>query len=367
MSEIVIFGWSEVGKKLFEYFESNGMRVSGICDNSALKIRGGTRCKIDLPAEAVKRFPSATYYLASMYHQKQMHSQLTDLGISGENIKVSLPESVIESVKKEAAQNTRNALNNIKFQVSIARHCNLNCAMCNHFAPLSGEWFLDIGRYERDIKRMSELFLGEADHILLLGGEPLLNPEIGHFLSLTRSFFERAEISIVTNGILIKNMSEAFWKSCKDNNAIIAVTKYPISIDYDEIKSICDDKNVAFEFQGISAATRTFNKEVLDLRGEQDYVRNFLSCRWSNNCITLSEGRLFSCRTPANIDIFNQYFGRDIRLTKDDYIDIYEANSKEEILNTLTTPMPFCRYCKMDSWTYDNEFRISSCDIGEWA
>lgn len=46
MEEIVIFGWSGVGKKLYKDFYEKGIAVSGICDNSRIrreKIGGGYR------------------------------------------------------------------------------------------------------------------------------------------------------------------------------------------------------------------------------------------------------------------------------------------------------------------------------------
>ena len=45
MQEIVIFGWSGIGKKLYEDFYEKGIAVSCVCDNSRTKrgLRGGYR------------------------------------------------------------------------------------------------------------------------------------------------------------------------------------------------------------------------------------------------------------------------------------------------------------------------------------
>lgn len=368
MDEIVIFGWSGVGKKLYKDFYEKGIAVSGICDNSRIrreKIGGGI--EVGTVQDTSIKFPNAIYYLASLYHQKQMKDQLLELGISKENIRTDLPESIIDEEMRDTSKKSQTRKNKITFQVSIAKHCNLNCAMCNHFAPLSEESFLDIEVFKKDIERMSELFGGEADGILLLGGEPLLNPDIDKYIKIARHYFKDAEIRIVTNGILLKRMSDAFWKACIDNKAVIAVTKYPINLDYEEIIQLCEEHNCAFDFMGISEATRTFNKECLDISGSQDYNKNFLRCRWGNSCITLDTGRLFSCRTPANIDIFNRYFDMNLEPLNDDFVNIYDSYTKEEVLQKLASPMLFCRYCNMNNWTYDNDFKISSRDISEWV
>lgn len=60
------------------------------------------------------------------------------------------------------------------FEYHVVDHCNLNCKGCGHCANLfNAPSFGDIDVYERDLKRLSELFEG-VGLIRLLGGEPLL-------------------------------------------------------------------------------------------------------------------------------------------------------------------------------------------------
>ena len=41
--------------------------------------------------------------------------------------------------------------------VQVCGHCNLRCAGCMHFAPTSGESFLDLDEYERDLGQFSRI------------------------------------------------------------------------------------------------------------------------------------------------------------------------------------------------------------------
>ncbi|MDR2096978.1 MAG: 4Fe-4S cluster-binding domain-containing protein, partial [Spirochaetaceae bacterium] len=64
------------------------------------------------------------------------------------------------------------------FQVLLCEHCNLNCKGCGACSPLAGESYLDPASYEKDCERLSALSGGIVEYIDLLGGEPLLHPEI---------------------------------------------------------------------------------------------------------------------------------------------------------------------------------------------
>lgn len=109
----------------------------------------------------------------------------------------------------------------LKFEVHLTDKCNLNCKGCMHFSCLCEETnLLDIHIYENDCKRISELTKGKIDNILLLGGEPLLHPNVKDFLIITRKYFPEISIpnrigiiDLVTNGILLHKQSDDFWET----------------------------------------------------------------------------------------------------------------------------------------------------------
>lgn len=61
------------------------------------------------------------------------------------------------------------------FEVNLADHCNMSCQMCDHYSQLSEPCFLDFEQFQKDIKRLGELYDHDLSYITLLGGEPLLN------------------------------------------------------------------------------------------------------------------------------------------------------------------------------------------------
>ena len=82
-------------------------------------------------------------------------------------------------------------------------HCNLNCKCCNHFSPIATPFFLKLEDFEKDMARIAVLTEGNIGRIWLIGGEPLLHPDIVAFLYSARKFFPDTHITLDTNGTLL--------------------------------------------------------------------------------------------------------------------------------------------------------------------
>lgn len=96
--------------------------------------------------------------------------------------------NIILILRKDNHNETK--ITKIQYEVHLADHCNLNCQMCDHFSPLANENFLSPDHYASDVERLSELFDHDANYIRLLGGEPLLHPQVVRFLKFQGSIFQ---------------------------------------------------------------------------------------------------------------------------------------------------------------------------------
>lgn len=256
----------------------------------------------------------------------------------------------------------------LRFSVHLVEHCNLNCWGCDHFSPLAQNEFTDPMRFEKDFRRLSELFHGNARRIRLMGGEPLLHPQINAFLQIARTCFKKAKINVVTNGVLLMQMGDDFWDTCRQFAINIEITKYPIHLNLAAIQQKAHNSGVTLEFYGKTDVTQKTSYHVpLDVTGGQEPRRNYFHCFHANNCIFLKDGRLYTCTVAPNIGHFNAYYGLAIPLTQADAIDIYQAKSAREIMRFLAKPIPFCRYCLVEKRTFNHPWRTSERDISEWT
>jgi len=255
-----------------------------------------------------------------------------------------------------------------QISIDISHHCNLNCQGCDHFSPLAEPRFYELEEFSRDINRLSELSGKTLGIIKLMGGEPLLNPNIIDYMKVSRECFPNTRIEIVSNGIILNNQSKEFWESCNKYSIIIVLTKYPINTNYTLAEETAKKYNVKLEYYGdTNEVIKQSYHMPMDLDGNQDCKTSFLNCYHANNCVMLKNGKLYTCTVAPNIEHFNKYFGKDLPLTDYDGIDIYKANNIQEVLQFLAKPIPFCRFCNVNGRTFGHKWEISKKDISEWT
>lgn len=257
------------------------------------------------------------------------------------------------------------------FLTHIVDHCNLKCRGCYHFSSLAKESFLDINEFERDIKRLSELFCGKMEKIVLLGGEPLLHPEIVKFFIITRKYFPEGELRILTNGLLLLQMKQEFYETMLSSNVELWVTKYPVPFDYSKAEEYAKTFGVDIHYFNSEAneSVRTLGYQPLDIDGKQNFKQNFIHCYRANECIDLKHGRMYPCIIPAEIKPFCDYFNVDLPVEKMDSVDIFEVSNGEELLDRLKCPIPFCRFCNRENIKIfgDIPWSKTKFNIKEWA
>lgn len=253
------------------------------------------------------------------------------------------------------------------FVLNILDHCNLRCRGCDHFACIAEERFVSVEGIKNDVVRLSELLHGAVTSISVMGGEPLLHPDLLEILSATRAAFPNTEIDVHTNGLLLLKMSEDFWKCCRENNIGIINTKYPINQDYEGMQRKAAEYNVRFKFMGKTGTIeKTSYKNPLDLEGRQNAALSFWECYHANHCVFLEDGKLYTCTVAPTAWIFNKKFGTHLELEPGDYLDIYAAQSAGEVYRFLAAPKPFCRYCAVSKRTTGYPWGRSKQEMSEW-
>jgi len=250
------------------------------------------------------------------------------------------------------------------FEVHLTEHCNLNCKGCSHFSPLAEKEFMDVEVFERDMARMAKLFdNNEIQRIRLLGGEPLLHPQVNEFIEIAAFYFPNIWRELVTNGLLLPDMSDSFWETCRATGTSIYISHYPVSLNYAMLEKKANKKGIGI----ITEPKQSFRKDVYDVSGSQDELLSHSSCFLFGNCCQLNNGRFFPCSISAYFHHFNSYFNLGISLSDDNCLDIYKARSKEEFFRLITTPVPCCKYCHVKMRKFGVKWEHSKKKIDEWT
>lgn len=257
----------------------------------------------------------------------------------------------------------------LQFQVDLTRHCNLNCVYCANYSPIAEEEFLSADEYEKDAKRLSELFDGEAKRIILQGGEPLLHPQIHDFLRITRECFPIGQIVIITNGIPLPSMDVAFWDACKEYRIEISPTEYPLSLDYGKLSDLTEEHGCVYlpHTFGIDRShPKEMGKNLISLQAQGSPERNFARCGNANRCITLRHGKLYTCAQSAVVGDLKRYFHLNLPISERNGVDIYSVESGEELMRKMARAIPLCAHCDLSLQVVYEPWRVSKKDRYEW-
>lgn len=247
--------------------------------------------------------------------------------------------------------------------VHLTDHCNLNCRGCTHFSNIAKPSFADPAQFEREFAQLARTFSGITE-IYLLGGEPLLHPDLMEFLSIARRHFPTSRINLMSNGVLVTRMSEEFWVAMHDNRISLVCDLYPIGLPVDEIESLCQRYGVPLEWTDPRAE---FFKLPIDETGSQDAEHSFKGCGGVNNCVLLREGRLYPCAYIAYIDILKDRFDLEgMQPGEDDSIDLFGSATPWEVFDFLCSPVPWCRHCDIDSIS-THQWARSERSLSEWT
>ena len=253
--------------------------------------------------------------------------------------------------------------------LNILDHCNLRCKGCDHFACIADPYFVPYETIHRDLDRLSEIFHGDYFmKMSVMGGEPLLHPDLLKILEDVRAHFPYVTIRLTTNGLLLLKQSEDFWRVCRENKVTIINTRYPINLDFNKMREKAKSEGVEFNhFEGTGDETvKTLFKKIINLKGDSDPVESFSKCHLSNYSNFLMEGKLYSCPFSCqSYRIFNQKFEQNLRMTENDYLDIYKVKDMQEVLNFTAKPKYYCRYCSGLSPKF--EWERSKQEMCEWV
>lgn len=247
------------------------------------------------------------------------------------------------------------------FEITATEHCNLQCAMCSHYSPLAEKSYLDIEEMVRDLRRMNELFKDYELTCCILGGEPLLHPEIDRIMSSCRSTLPTAHLQLCTNGILLKNMENSFWAALRENDIELIISAYPITLDYKLIEQKAQENGIK-KFERNNAVVDGFTKNIIQPK-PGNKRRNSIMCDAHHRSHTLSHGKLYTCHCSANIHLFNHYFRTNY--PEDNGVDIYTVETGEALLSKMEEPCSLCAYCRPDKYVV-KPWRRSKKEINEW-
>lgn len=187
-------------------------------------------------------------------------------------------------------------------ETNITVACQNKCVSCNHFVPLQKPQHAKPAQIERDLAALGRV--AHADAFGLLGGEPLLHPNIIDILDIAKRSKIADSIEVWTNGMLLDEMSPAFWHLTDK----IVVSVYPGKLQ-DDWHTMAQEKaklyNTAIEVKA--------NEPFTYLLNGKDAQEKYDTCWYRTFTHVVDNGFFYRCCTSPFIPklLLNRFEGTD--------------------------------------------------------
>lgn len=228
--------------------------------------------------------------------------------------------------------------------VHVLDYCNLNCKACSHFAPLAkGKGLVPVERYQENFFQLKSK-IPNICQMAILGGEPLLHPDLGRILEITRECYPYTNLHLVTNGLLLEKISQDLLKSIQKNDIVILLSLYPpLYHEIDRIISFLQRNHLRFQISRIEVfERRLFPRAWID--GSE-------MTKKCGHLMALRDNRIGRCVNALFTDYYNEAYGKDLPV--DPGIDIYGPETGAEIVKKLEQPLELCNQCCARDHVYE--------------
>lgn len=228
-------------------------------------------------------------------------------------------------------------------EIATASGCNLKCRGCSHFSNIVERTSLvTVKEFHRDMARLSEI-VPFIYTIRLLGGEPLLNPDIDRLAEEGRRYYPESHIWIVTNGLLLPKLSEEKLTNLAKCGTEIQISMYPPTLrQMPDIARVLDSHKIKYS---CSDPITVFRKRM-NLHGNSEPEFEFQHCPVGKDCHYLDRGKLSVCPAPQVASVLEDRFGLDMKGKEEDILDIHDPEVTFDFIERFLAKTPsMCRFC----------------------
>lgn len=247
-------------------------------------------------------------------------------------------------------------------EINAAEHCNLSCRSCSHQSPIMPRRYVDPERVYSDLSTLATVY--HAGQVSLLGGEPLLHPDLPAVAEAARRSGVADGVRVVTNGVLLPRMTPSFWAAVDE----VRVSMYPgHELEAGEIehcRRMAAEHRVTLKIKAMDEFFESY--AALGTKDSTLVKRVYESCTVAHlwRCHLVTEGWFFKCPHA-------HFLAKSLRLATDgpppDAIEIAaDSGFRRRLIRYLKSSVPL-RACTFCLGTAGRSFRHEQVPRGEWS
>lgn len=261
-------------------------------------------------------------------------------------------------------------------ETMLTQVCNLSCKGCTNYSDLPHKGYVTW----QQGKLWLESWLTRVDisDIGLMGGEPLINPEVGLWIDGVRALLPQAQIRFTTNGILLDRAFDVVEQLADSGNSVLKITVHENTVELEAIieyifnmfawepvtefgiKRYRTKNNFRFQINRPEQFLKTYRNDYRNMMPyDSDPISAFDTC-CQQTCPLLHNGRIYKCSTSGllaetldrfdnpNSQLWDQYLHKGIGSDCTD-------DELAAFLQNFGQPADICRMCPTSA---DTEFKI---------
>jgi Radical SAM superfamily/4Fe-4S single cluster domain len=253
------------------------------------------------------------------------------------------------------------------FELHVVEHCNLKCAHCCNMSPYLAERTLSVA----DVEEMCRVMARElqVDVFKIMGGEPLLHPDIAGVLQAIRRSGISPTIRLFTNGLLLHTMSDDFWRALDE----LTVSNYTSAPVKPALLEATREKARAF---GVVLNVKPVAEFSEVMRAERcgddaEVQATFEGCWLRHRCMVVRGGKFYMCTRAAYAEEFHDDLlhgahpeDRD-RALAGDGVPLRTPDLGAALLAYLNRaePLASCRFCYGGAGPVSAHAQLSKADV----
>jgi len=268
-----------------------------------------------------------------------------------------------------------------KIEFYINNTCNLTCTNCNRFNNYHFVGWQNFHDYKSELEQWKKYI--DVGHIVIMGGEPLLNPSLLDWVTGLRKLWPDPGIQILTNGTRLSKNKDLYKKMLLDYSIFLEISWHnkhhkdllleqlqefmtmpfnqrPSDKELDNAKTgdvleFVDDENVKInawvqdEF-GIASIRNINGKYTLH---NNNPIEAHNTCAfYLHGSYHMIKGKLYKCGPVALMPEFDEQHKLDIssddRKLLNDYKALSVENFKidsEKFFKEIDNVLPQCKFC----------------------
>ena len=253
-------------------------------------------------------------------------------------------------------------------ETMLTQVCNLSCTGCTNYSDLKFGGFVPWEQGKEDLSKwLKKINISDFG---LMGGEPLINPQVRDWISGTRELLPDSQIRFTTNGLLLEKHFDVVDLMKDIGNSVFKIT---VHTDDQRINSVIDKIFNRYDWEPVTEygidrwKLGTFRFQInrpthftKSYKGTYDNMEPhnsnpsiaFDTC-CQQQCPLLYNGAIYKCSTSGLLNDLLDKVGQQNKETWSPYLDqpdtmITTESSIDAInkfINNFGNPHSICRMC----------------------